>query len=145
MGRGGITARACEQQLLWQERGMAWRRSAALSRAWLPPGPCSPSVSISFCGACGWQEQLPADAPHQGGLWRPHLTGRADPGWWLQHPGHQPQLGTRDKAQLKLLKWQESLILYVCHSEEQPEEQTLSNKQYFRHYEQGRALLMKDL
>lgn len=54
--------------------------------------------------------------------------------------GTSPSWEPKTNQRWKLLKWQESLILYVCHREEQPEHQSPSNKQYFRHYEHAGEL-----
>lgn len=104
------------------ESGMTWRRSGALSSVWL--------VGFSQdSAACLWPSHFVAQAPvadrsssqlmphHNRGVWRPHLTDGPEAGWWLQQPGHQPQLGIRDKPEVKAAEAGRNHLSCTCATE----------------------------
>lgn len=78
---------------------------------------------------------VPADASPQGRGLEATPDRQTRPRLVLQHPGHQPQLGIRDKPEVQAAEMAGITYPVCVHREEQPEHQTLSNTQYFRHYE----------
>lgn len=145
VGRGGSIASSCEQPV-----------TMARKVGWLGGGqePWAECCSPQDPAACPWPSHFVPVADrsssqlmphHKGRVWRPHLTDRHNSGWCCSIQGTNPSWESETNQRWRLLKWQESLILYVC-----TERNNQSTRPWAIHNISGitacrRALLIKDL